>query len=166
MNKYSICPPIRELERIYDILAKKSGLDKIAKRPIITIQTRGRQKSLGWYWDSKWKSGKKKISEINICAEELDKNPIEILIHEMAHYHNASLDILDCNQHQYHNKHFKSRAGIYGLNVEKMGRHGWGLTSLSPKLKKEIASLNLKKDIFKLYRQKNITFKSPPNIDE
>lgn len=77
----SIIPIINELERIYNFIAKKQGLKH--ERPIITIQTKGRRKqTLGWYWDKKWLSGKKEVGEINICAEELKKNPIETLIHE------------------------------------------------------------------------------------
>ena len=83
----SIRPIIKELERIYDVLAKKYKLK--AQRPLITIQTKGRQKdTLGWHWANKWKYNKKELSEINICAESLNGNPIETLVHEMVHYAN------------------------------------------------------------------------------
>lgn len=119
----SIIPVIKELERVYDFLANKFNLKAI--RPIITIQTKGRQKStLGWYWNNKWQVNKKEFSEINISAESLNKNPIETLIHEMVHYSNAVNKIEDCNHHQYHNKRFKEKAEMYGLNVEKNGTKG------------------------------------------
>lgn len=160
-NKTSICPLIRELEKIYDFFAKKHGLDKVTKRPIITIQSKGHQKNtLGWYWKNKWQYKKQKLSEINICAESLSKKATETLIHEIVHYHNASLTIADCNAHNYHNKNFKSRAESYGLNVRKSGRHGWSGTSLSKPLQKIIDKLKIKQDVFALYRKKTITNKS------
>jgi len=158
--KNSICPTIQELERIYDILANKYGLSKIAKRPIITIQSKGSKKNtLGWFWQDKWgmKRSMGNLSEINICAEELSSKVIETLIHEMVHYHNFSLNIRDCNEHQYHNKYFKERAETYGLNVEKNGRHGWAFTSISKELQKELTKLKIKKQIFALHRKRNIT---------
>ena len=163
--KNSICPIIQELERIYDILADKYGLGKLAKRPIITIQTKGSKKNtLGWYGANRWASGKKEINEINICAESLNKNPIETLIHEMVHYHNSCEKVKDCNAHQYHNKHFKERAENYGLNVEKDGRHGWAFTSVSPKLKKFLDTIKINKEVFNLYRQTQISIKAPTKL--
>lgn len=157
MSKNSICPIIKELERIYDFLAEKTKLNKIAKRPIITIQTKGAQKNtLGWYQENKWTFKKQNISEINICAEALSINAVETLIHEMVHYHNTSLDISDCNSHQYHNKHFKTRAESYGLNVKNDGRHGWNHTLISKTLQDTLTKLNIKKHLFNLYRKENI----------
>jgi len=163
MKNNSICPVIRELERIYDELSKYYKLK--ADRPIITIQTKGRSNNtLGWYWKNKWKSGKTEVSEINICAEELDKNPIETLVHEMVHYHNALENIMDCNQHQYHNKYFKSKAESYGLNVEKSGRHGWSITSISKDLQKVIDKIKPDKSKFSLYRKTRVVIKSPTKM--
>ncbi len=148
----SIIPVIKELERIYEVLAKKFNLK--AEKPIITIQSKGRQKTtLGWYWDKKWQHNKKELGEINICAESLNKTPIETLVHEMAHYSNACEDIQDCNAHQYHNKKFKTRAVDYGLNVNKDGRHGWGLTMISPKLEAILKEIKVDYKVFKLYRK-------------
>ena len=160
-SKTSICPLIKELERIYDFFAKKYGLNKITKRPLITIQSKGQQKNtLGWYWKNKWQYNKQKLSEINICAESLSKKAVETLIHEIVHYHNASLNIPDCNAHNYHNKNFKAKAESYGLNVKTNGRYGYSHTSLSKSLQKIINTLNIDKKVFSLYRKQNITTKS------
>lgn len=164
MKDKSLIPIIKELERVYDILAKKFNLSKYP-RPLITIQTQGRQKNtLGWYGANRWKEGKKEIPEINICAESLNKNPIETLIHEIVHYHNSCEKIEDCNQHQYHNKHFKSRAENYGLSVEKDGRHGWGDTSLSDNLKLYLKTLNINYKVFELYRTVPISITAPTKL--
>jgi len=158
----SIIPVIKELERIYDALAIEFKLKY--PRPIITIQSKGRQKVLGWHWENKWERGKQTISEINICAEELNNNPIETLVHEMVHYSNTCDKIEDCNSQQYHNKAFKERAEIYGLNVEKDGRHGWGLTSLSDNLKKIIEKIKPNEVTFKLYRKTHFTIIAPTKM--
>lgn len=155
-NVNSIGLIINELERIYDVMAGINGLKAV--RPIITIQTKGRQNALGWYCKNKWSNKKQEFSEINICAENLKDNPIETLIHEMVHYHNASDNISDCNSQQYHNKYFKSRAEKYGLNVKRVGRYGWGMTCLSQDLEKIIKNkVKVKKDTFKLFRKATIT---------
>ncbi len=159
----SINPIIIELERVYDALAKEFKLK--ASRPIITIQTKGRQKdTLGWYWSQKWIFDKKELSEINICAESLNKNPIETLIHEMVHYANSCEKIEDCNLHQYHNKYFKIKAESYGLNVEKSGRHGWSFTSLSYELKPKLAKIKINYKVFKLYRKPNTSITLPTKM--
>lgn len=160
----SLIPIIKELERIYDALAIKFGLKY--NRPIITIQSKGRQKeTLGWHWADKWGQGKESMSEINICAEELNKNPIETLIHEMVHHSNHCEKIDDCNSQQYHNKYFKTKAESYGLNVEKNGRHGWAVTTLSDNLKKIIdKEIKPNKNTFKLYRKAHISFVAPTKM--
>lgn len=163
MNKNTIIPLIKELERIYDCLAKEFKLKQ--DRPIITIQSQGRQKNTaGWYWNKKWKHGNKEVGEINICAESLKNHPIETLIHEMVHYSNSCENIQDCNAHQYHNKHFKLKAESYGLNVEKAGRHGWGFTSLSKESKQILQKIKINYKLFELYRKENLTLKSPTKM--
>lgn len=159
----SIVPILKELERIYDALANKYGLK--APRPIITIQTRGRSKdTLGWQIDKKWEEGKKELREINICAECLNKDPIETLVHEMVHYSNACDKIEDCNQHQYHNKKFKERAELYGLNVKNGDRRGWAYTSVGTKLEETLKELKVNRDIFKLYRRPNTSITAPTKM--
>ena len=159
----SIIPIIKELERVYDALSLKFNLKY--PRPIITIQSKGRKKdTLGWHWADKWSLGNKTISEINICAEDLNKNPIETLIHEMVHYGNTCEKIEDCNSQQYHNKAFKERAELYGLNVEKDGRRGWAFTSLSDNLKNILKEINPNGNIFKLYRNEPFLTISPTKM--
>jgi hypothetical protein len=159
----SIIPIIRELERVYTLLAKKFQLNSV--KPIITIQSKGRQKTtLGWYWEKKWQHNKKEVGEINICAESLNKNPIETLVHEMAHYSNSCEDIKDCNAHQYHNKNFKTKAESYGLNVEKDGRHGWSLTTISSTLKAILKEIKVDYKVFKIYRKLNLSVVAPTKM--
>ena len=159
----SIIPIIKELERVYDAFSKHFNLKY--DRPIITIQTKGSRKDvLGWFWDKKWSYGKKEVGEINICAEELKRNPIETLVHELAHYTNACEKIEDCNNAGYHNKKFKERAEKYGLNVEKDGRHGWAITSVSDSLKKILKDIKPNETIFKIYRKEHLRLVAPTKM--
>jgi len=129
--------------------------------PVFTlIPNRGRQSYYGWYWQGRWKDGKKTLPEINITADTLKRDVEDIcntLIHEMAHYKNNVLNITDCNANQYHNKHFKKRAEEFGLVVEKLKNKGYARTELGEKAKnlvKKYKNLFLKsgKNPFHAYR--------------
>jgi hypothetical protein len=112
-------------------------LDTQLDNPVFTlIPNRGRQSYYGWYWQGRWKDGKKTLPEINITADTLKRSVeeiCEIIIHEMVHYKNNVLDIVDCNGNQYHNKHFKTRAEEFGLKVEKVKNKGYARTALDEK---------------------------------
>lgn len=161
----SLVPIIQEFERIYESLNKKFGFNY--PKPIIAIQTKGRQKNtLGWYYSGSWtnKTKKEDVGEITICAENLNKNPIETLIHEMAHHADWCEKIEDCNNAQYHNKHFKTKAENYGLNCKKMGRLGWANTSISERLQTILNDIKIKKEVFKLYRKQRPSMVAPTKM--
>jgi len=129
--------------------------------PVFTlIPNRGRQSYYGWYWQGRWKDGKKTLPEINITADTLKRDVEDVcntLIHEMAHYKNNVEKIVDCNANQYHNKHFKKRAEEFGLTVERMKNKGYAITRLGEKagnLVKKYKNLFLKdgKNPFHAYR--------------
>jgi len=107
--------------------------------PVFTlIPNRGRQSYYGWYWQGRWKDGKKTLPEINITADTLKRDVDDVcntLIHEMAHYKNNVEEIVDCNSNQYHNKHFKKRAESFGLEVERLKNKGYAITKLGEKAK-------------------------------
>ena len=121
--------------------------------PVFTlIPNRGRQSYYGWYWQGRWKDGKKSLPEINITADTLKRSVEEIcntLIHEMAHYKNNVEGIVDCNANQYHNKHFKKRAEEFGLEVTRLRNRGYAKTDVGEKAKnmvKKYKNLFLKED--------------------
>ena len=105
--------------------------------PVFTlIPNRGRQSYYGWYWQGRWKDGRKTLPEINITADTLKRDVeaiCETLIHEMVHYKNNVEEIVDCNANQYHNRHFKKRAEEFGLEVEKVKHRGYARTKLGEK---------------------------------
>jgi len=129
--------------------------------PVFTlIPNRGRQSYYGWYWQGRWKDGKKTLPEINITADTLKRDVedvCETVIHEMAHYKNNVENIVDCNANQYHNKHFKKRAEEFGLEVSKLRNKGYALTSLGEKGKNLVKKYKAKflkddKNPFHAYR--------------
>ena len=113
------------------------ALDTKLDNPVFTlIPNRGRQSYYGWYWQGRWKDGKKTLPEINITADTLKRSVEDIcetIIHEMVHYKNNVAEIVDCNNNQYHNKHFKKRAEEFGLKVEKVKNKGYARTALDEK---------------------------------
>ena len=112
-------------------------LDTQLDNPVFTlIPNRGRQSYYGWYWQGRWKDGKKTLPEINITADTLKRSVEEIcetIIHEMVHYANNVANVVDCNGNQYHNKHFKHKAEMFGLKVDKVKNKGYARTALDEK---------------------------------
>jgi hypothetical protein len=154
MSEASIRPAIAELERAF------TQLTVLFKRemplPVITIQTRGRRRALGWYDHRRWHNGQADgVSEINLCAEYLRREVpdiIQVLLHEMIHYANALDGIEDCSRGQYHRKSFKARCDAVGLVCEKMGYRGWAKTSLGPELAETVTACGLDASVFSLFR--------------
>jgi hypothetical protein len=151
-----------ELERIQRELSLKFKLKPNAF-PLITLQSRGRKNVRGWYGSDCWDVGKKDAlaAEINICAENINRNAVETLVHEMVHYSNAIDGVNDCSSTQYHNRLFKATAERFGLNVEKLEKYGFASTTLGMELKNHIDNV-IKPDykLFSAYRVVRETKKS------
>jgi len=165
-TKFQDC--VSELQRCYDVLKEHLPLSEKCKEinPIITIQTRGNKKALGWFWAEKWQNGGEEIfPEINICAETMNRTPehiIETLVHEMVHLDNWANDIEDCNSVQYHNRAFKIKAEEFGLVVEKLKGKGYAYTQLGDTLKTFISSeVRPNKELLTLTRVQQNKLKVP-----
>ncbi|NCB47526.1 hypothetical protein EOM81_10985 [bacterium] len=107
-----------------------------AEKPQITIQSKGKRDSYGWFTLGKvWNGGEARYHEINISAEHLARDIYEVgatLIHEMVHYKNASNNIKDVSRNgTYHNKSFKNTAENCGLIITKLPKIGWSGTALN-----------------------------------
>ena len=136
-------------------------LDTQLDNPVFTlIPNRGRQSYYGWYWQGRWKDGKKTLPEINITADTLKRSVEEIcetIIHEMVHYANNVANVVDCNGNQYHNKHFKHKAEMFGLKVDKVKNKGYARTALDEKAANMVKKYKAKyckddKNPFHVYR--------------
>lgn len=143
-----------ELYRAFDVFNELFADNKLPK-VVITIQESGRRNAYGWFGNGFWSDrlAGEAVPEINLSAEYVGRGPhalLETLLHEMAHLWNAAVEnVKDCSGSQYHNKHFKSAAERFALNVSRDGTRGWAYTSLTEESTKAIDSLELDDSIFK-----------------
>lgn len=149
----SIAPLITEAERVISEAIKHFGLKTNPADILITIQTKGRKQAIGWFWAERWKCNKSTIHEINMSAECLqDKNMGELLLHELAHAENKTLDIRDC-ANRIHNKHFKTMAERLGLKVHPRDKAvGYGYTDLDKPAEEFLVKIKFKHKLFTMAR--------------
>ena len=145
---------INEIGRAFDLFNKKFAKGELIT-PVIMISSAANMSAYGWFGNHFWKNGKEQVSEINLCAEYFKRDPeqvLETLLHEMAHLYNAQKEIKDCSGAQYHNKHFKVAAEMFGLKVDKSKNRGYSTTSLTDVSNEAIKELKVDKKLFTLYR--------------
>lgn len=125
-----------QLELMYNVANKhfaRHGL-RITLPVLVTIQTRGKHRALGWVTSQKsWVNGNGEdlAYELNVAAESLARPVADIfntIIHEMCHLVNIQRGVQDCTNSQRHNKKFKEICDKVGLYCEQMGRFGWAAT--------------------------------------
>jgi len=148
---------VNELQRSYDFFIDYYGLDKDKfVNVMICVMNSGRREALGWHRKDSWVDSEGKThTELNICADYLDRDVEEILetlLHETAHLKNSIAGISDCTSTQYHNKKFKNSAESLGLVVEKMGNKGYALTKLGDEAKKAITALKPNREVYRFNR--------------
>jgi DNA-directed RNA polymerase subunit RPC12/RpoP len=145
---------------------------------MITIQSKGKTRSLGWcsvlpIWFKNSKSDndtaegienesnniEPTMYEINLSAEHINrpfKEIVSTLLHEMCHLSNSLKGIQDCTKSQYHNEQFKTEAEHVGLKVEKVKKFGYAITECGEELSKEIDEWSFcDKTIFNIARIEN-----------
>jgi hypothetical protein len=134
----SIRPIIEALEGAHAHLNGTLFGGRLKTSPVITVQTKGRKKALGWYWSGRWVNGSGHPAELNMSAEDL-KRPysevLETLVHEMCHQAADESGVKDTSRSgAYHNKKFRALAEGAGLCVpaEPDKRHGFAFTTLGP----------------------------------
>ena len=150
-----------ELYRAFDHFNQVFVDGKLPK-VVITIQESGRRNAYGWFGNGFWtdKLAGDVVPEINLSAEYLSRGPealLETLLHEMAHLWNATVeDVKDCSSGQYHNKHFKTAAERFGLEVSRDGKRGWAYTKLTDTSRQVIGELETNEQLYVgLRRRKN-----------
>jgi hypothetical protein len=169
----SIGPALAELERAYDEIAawvtQNYGYvgSRLDRRPIITIQTKGKRKNDGWYKDHSWQSdtsaavaviagnrpSDQQVGEICIAAESLNKTADEILLnltHQMVHHANQGQDQ---NQNDYHKYQFMSTGSYMGLHVGQLdSSHGYADILPKAQLTKCFQTIALDPSAFDYFR--------------
>jgi hypothetical protein len=75
----------------------------------------------------------------------------------MAHLWNATVvKERDCSGGQYHNKHFKTAAERFGLEVSRDGKRGWAYTKLTDISRDAIEQLKIDEMLFNGLKRKTI----------
>jgi hypothetical protein len=147
---------MKELYRLFDVANKHFKKD--LKRPVITIQSAGKQKTEGWFAHDMWQAKGESIHEINICAESLAKginHTVDTMLHEMAHLENFTKGLMDCTDQGRHNMLFKTAAESYGLVITSSKRYGFGHTTPSVEtMKWAYDEFKPNVELFALYRKK------------
>lgn len=150
-----LIPLITESNRLITEAVKHFSLTVKPENILVTIQSKGRRKALGWFWQSRWKQNKDTVRhEINLSAEYLkEHNMGETLLHELAHAENHALGIEDTDKTgRRHNKKFKSMAERLGLTVEKSKSLGFAFTDLGAEAKSFLCKINFNRTVFELCR--------------
>lgn len=115
----SIRPIIEALEGAHAHFNTALFGGRLRTRPVITVQTRGRKSAYGWYWPQRWQNGTSNPAELNISAEELKRDPADVLLtmaHEMVHQVADETGVKDTSRGgRYHNKAFAKLAEAAGL---------------------------------------------------
>ena len=98
-----------------------------------------------------WRVDEERLNEINISAEHLDRNIVNIcatLMHECIHYYCHLNGIQDVSSNgRYHNKKFKEEAEKRGLIISKREYIGWSVTEPSEAFIEVIRSHGIEKPI-------------------
>ena len=152
---HSLIPLITESNRLIVEAVKHFSLTVKPENILVTIQSKGRRKALGWFWQSRWEQDKDTMRhEINLSAEYLkEHNMGETLLHELAHAENHALDIADTDKTgRRHNKKFKAMAERLGLVVEKSGSLGFAYTELGPEATAFLDKIKFDRSVFELCR--------------
>lgn len=160
---------VDELYRIYDLALDYFNVDEEIRKAktIITIQSRGNKKFLGWFCGDSWDDNGEILSEINLSAERLDlpaEEIVNVLLHELAHKINHANKIDDCNKVQYHKKAFKVQAEKLGLVVSTVPGKGFAATGLGPQGLEFFKHCNINRDIFKIKRIEHLKDKKESEV--
>jgi len=158
-NGASIQPLVAEAERIVAECIKHFGLKTKPEQVSITVASAGQKSALGWFWGDSWHKTKAAAwHEINLCSEHLDSCDVgELIIHEMAHAENHTLEIRDCTGGRMHNKKFKVMAERLGLIVAPRSKSvGFGYTKRGPEAEKFLQKVNFNPAIFLRHRNRHV----------
>jgi len=126
---------LKALNELYDFLNREFFESELST-PVITIQQDDKS-PIGWFtrWESWLGDEIKSYPEINVSANYLDREPIEIaasLLHNMCHQYAYKFQIKDWSRNSaYHNSRFREIAERHGLLVKKTDENGWSDTSLT-----------------------------------
>ena len=130
---------LKALNIAFDFL-NEHFFENALSKSVITIQADIKARAYGWFtcFDA-WRANGNKSTEINISANYLDREPSETiatLLHEMCHLYAYQHKIQDCSRSgTYHNTRFRDIAQSHGLQISKVEKYGWTITTLQERTK-------------------------------
>lgn len=137
----SLRPIIGALEDAHRHFNRELFSAELSGDVIVTVQTKGRRRALGWYGHGFWDAGEgvQAPAEMNLSAEDLRREAVDVmltLIHEMVHQWAAEKGVKDTSRNgRYHNREFARLAAMAGLLApsEPDKRHGFSSVTLGPR---------------------------------
>ena len=150
---------LQELHKAFDCLNNAFYQGELPS-VIITVQTKGKTNANGWFTPAKiWDDGTEQKHEINITAESLKREYIDIirtLHHEMIHLYCHINDIKDVSRgNTYHNARFKKACEEHGFVYNENSydkKYGWSFAALSEETIETICAFDVDANVFKLHR--------------
>ena len=139
----SLRPALAELERAVQWAYALTGdRDKALADVTVTVQTKGRLAYCAWFNADKWETKEgAKVHEINMSAEHLFDDPIDIIgyiVHEVVHLNNHDFGIKDVSKGGRHNKKFGELASDLGLAPAGPEGKEWNSTKLGEVLRERV----------------------------
>jgi len=153
LNHNSFIPMLQEGERFIKFLIKRFNLP-IKEDWVFTIN-KASPSAIGFFMPKEhrnhYTNTTQDLNNINLNTLHLKKSsPYECLAHEVAHFLNKIEGVKGCSSNQYHNKHFKKKAELLLLGVEKMGRFGYAHTTETPEFKKMLEEFKPLKEVWNI----------------
>lgn len=150
---------IKELHKAFDCFNREFYNNELPQ-VIITIQSKGKRSSLGWFTKGKvWDDGTQEKHEINISAEYANREFMDImrtLHHEMIHLYCAVNDIKNTSRGgTYHNTNFKRVSEEHGFYYKENAydkKCGWSFSSLTNETIEKIKNFGIDESVFSLRR--------------
>lgn len=166
--------PLKELHKLFN-KANEELYGGSLPNVVITIQSKGKTNSLGWFTiNPAWVVGDdSELHEINMSSESLKREFNEIaktLLHEMVHLHCHVNEIKDVSRnYTYHNKRFKEQSELHGLKYKYDApdpKIGYSAMQLTLETIEKIDTWGIDKEVFQLARKEfgNVAPKKKSNV--
>ena len=149
---------VADLNKTFDAINTHWYNNELQK-PVVLVQSIRKPNVLGYCTTKKvWHHGEEaKFYEIAISAENFNRTFEQVattLMHEAVHLYNLMHDVKDVSG-EWHTKKFKDEAEKRGMNIEKVPRIGFSVTTLNEEGKAFVATLE-HSDIYEYHREKSL----------
>jgi hypothetical protein len=148
---------VADMERAFCFMNARFFGGTLPPNIAITLEA-GRGGRLGYFCGGRWRpTSGRKIHHMMLSTEAVSRGKeaaLEVLLHEMVHYRNHHVGVVDCSAVQYHNRHFRDAALLAGLDCdERNARGGYSATRLGTRGQQAIEQFQFRDEsIFELLR--------------